>query len=484
MDTIAIEQKIYNWSVNTPDKIALIDKKKAFSYKELFQNIWACKLLLEKEYSIHKGDVVLLGADKNVSFIFTYFAFHFIGAKVVPVDVLSSKDRLDLIIEKTKPKLLIGIQSNCDTTVFKGFDIFENLELVDIPKNITFPMLDDIADILFTTGTSGEAKGVLLTHGNISASAENINLFIQNNNNDVELLALPISHSFGLGRIRCSLIAGSTLVLLGNIVNMKRLFRMLKDHSVTGFSMVPASWAYIRKMSGDRLADYTSQLNYIEFGSAYMSAADKDELRKLFPNTRICMHYGLTEASRSSFIEFHSDKDYLDTIGKPSPNVQISIVDEGGNIIGKGKEGEICIRGNHVCKGYLNSINQDAFINGFFRTGDIGFITSKGYICLNGRINEIINVGGKKLSPIEVEDKIKEFDSQLDVACIGIPDKDGVLGHVVKAFVVKGESKNTFDNIKVFLKKELEKYKLPVDYEWIDEIPKTSSGKIQRQKLN
>jgi long-chain acyl-CoA synthetase len=197
----------------------------------------------------------------------------------------------------------------------------------------------------------------------------------------------------------------------------------------------------------------------------------------------LCMHYGLTEASRSTFMEFNSSKNYLNTIGKPSPNVIIDIFDENGNKLSNEEEGEICIKGDHVSREYWNIDTNDLFYGEYFRTGDIGLINKNEYIILKGRSKEIINIGGKKLSPIEVEDKIKEFDPELEAVCIGIPDLQGILGEVVKAFVVKGNSICDFEEIDHFLKNKLEKYKVPVKYEWINEVPKTASGKIQRQKL-
>ena len=478
-----LEYKIHSWSVLTPNKIAIIDKKKTFSYKELFENIWASKKTLELEYGISKGDTVVLAANKNVAFVFIYFALHLIGAKVLPIDEKITQDRLKLTLDKISPKLIIGLANQISNIKIIGFNFFIDLEKSKIPEDINFPDLEDNADILFTTGTTGEPKGVILSHRNIAQSVNNINSFIGNNHNDIELLAMPISHSFGLARLKCVLSAGGTLVLLGSIVNMKRMFRIFDENKITGFGMVPASWSYIKKMSGNKLAEYSNQLNYIEFGSAYMSAEEKIVLSDLFPNTRLCMHYGLTEASRSTFMEFNSSIDHLDTIGKPSPNVIIDIFDEKGNKLSNEEEGEICIKGNHVSKEYLNIDKNDLFYGEYFRTGDIGLINNKGYIVLKGRSKEMINVGGKKLSPIEVENKIKEFDSELEAVCIGISDLKGVLGEVVKAFVVKGNSDYDFEEIDDFLKKKLEKYKVPVEYEWINEVPKTSSGKIQRQKL-
>ena len=237
-------------------------------------------------------------------------------------------------------------------------------------------------------------------------------------------------------------------------------------------------------MSGDKISHYSEQLKYIELGSAYLSPIEKLELTKLLPKTRLCMHYGLTEASRSTFIEFNSSKEYLNTVGIASPNVSIKILDSVGKDVGYDTEGEICINGPHVARKFINCNNKDMFHNEYFRTGDIGSISKEGHINLLGRSKELINVGGKKLSPMEVEDKINSLNKGLEAACIGVNDPNGILGEVVKAFIVKEPnldiSINYIDN---YLKEHLEGYKVPVFYEWISKLPKTSSGKLQRQKL-
>lgn len=481
---VTLEEHIFNSSNNTPNKTALIHNKKSYTYKELFQNIWSSKLFLEKEYDVIKGDSIILAANKNVGFIFSYFAIHLIGAKVVPLDEQITVDRLNYVLEETIPKLIIGLQNKTNDFNVISFDELNDIEKSKIPISIKFPNIDNDADIIFTTGTTGDPKGVVLTNNNIIESANNINSFIGNTSDDTELLAMPISHSFGLARLRCVFLTGGSIVLLGSIVNMKRMFRMFDEHNITGFGMVPSAWFYIKKMSGNKLAEYSDQLNYIELGSAYMSAEEKRVLVEMFPKTKLCMHYGLTEASRSSFLEFNAEKSFLDTIGKPSPNVSINIFDSDGNKILGEKEGEICIKGNHVSKKYLNTDKNDIFYGEYFRTGDIGLFNSDGYLIYKGRSKEIINIGGKKVSPIEVEDKIKEFDKKLEAVCVGVSDKNGVLGEVIKAFIVKGESTTIdFEKLDYYLRNNLEKHKIPVEYEWLIEIPKTSSGKIQRQKL-
>ena len=249
--------------------------------------------------------------------------------------------------------------------------------------------------------------------------------------------------------------------------------------------MVPASWTYIKKISGNKISDFAFQIKYIEIGSASMSLEDKKILMKLLPNTRICMHYGLTEASRSTFLEFHSDKIHINSIGKPSPNVDLKIFDEQGNEVQDTIEGEICIKGLHVCSNYWDESKLEFaknFNNKYFKTGDWGYKEKDGYIYLKSRKKEIINIGGKKVSPIEIEEVLNTVPGIKESVCIGIPDPNHVLGEVVKAFVIS-ENEITFSYIIKELRNKLESYKIPISIERIDVIPKTSSGKIQRLLL-
>jgi len=193
------------------------------------------------------------------------------------------------------------------------------------------------------------------------------------------------------------------------------------------------------------------------------------------------MHYGLTEASRSAFLEFHQDAAHIDSVGKASPNTDIEIFDEQRHSLPPNAEGEICVKGEHVMMGYLNHTVIDDFFDGYFRTGDWGYKDNEGYIYLKSRKKELINVGGKKVSPLEVEDELMKFAGIIDCACVGVPDPEGILGEVVKAFLVKDpQSDITFEEISSQLQCHLESYKLPVLYQWTEEIPRTLNGKIQR----
>lgn len=478
----SIEHKIWHWASLLPDKTAVKSGKKSATYLQLCQRVLGARDYFVNQLMLNAGDTIVLAAGKQIEFVYAYFGAHLAGLKVVPVDPATNPDRMAFIIKQTGASLLVGfdgIENNIRTIGLKEFE-----ELASEFSVPSFPYGNQIADILFTTGTTGKPKGVTLTYDNEAAAARNINEFIGNTGNDIELLALPVSHSFGLGRVRCCLYQGATLILLGSFANVKKLYRTIEEENVTGFTMVPASWRYLKKLTGNKLGDFRNQLRYIEMGSAFFSKEEKDELAGILPDTRVCMHYGLTEASRSTFMEFHQDASHMDSVGKASPHTEIKILDENGVECEAGNEGEICIKGEHVTHGYLDLPVGDSFFGDYFRTGDWGYKTEDGYVYLISRKKELINVGGKKVSPIEVEEQLLKIPGVEDSACIGVPDDNEVLGEVVKAFIVKEKgSEITFADIDEQLTGKLESYKIPVCYEWIDAIPKTQNGKIQRGLL-
>lgn len=480
---ISIVEQIFLYGKKYPDKCALSNGKSSLSYKELMESIVAAKSILEKEYGVKRNDRVIIAADKQLEFVSVYFACHLLGIVTLPIAPDTNENRYRLIKAKVKPALVIGFKDE-DGLVIEVKDLAGKSNGAEGIMSVSFPDMNNVADIIFTTGTTGEPKGVQLSQKNLAAAALNINTFIGNTSDDVELLALPISHSFGLGRMRCALSNGQTLVMLGSFANVKRFFRFIDEYHVTGFGMVPASWALIKKLSGMEIGNYKNQLHYIEIGSAPMPMKEKRVLIETLPNTRICMHYGLTEASRSAFMEFHEDENRLSTVGRQSPNMYISIKDENGQDVRLGEDGEICVKGDAVTVGYLDFLKEESFYGDYFRTGDWGRIDKEGYITLKSRKKELINVGGKKVSPVEVEEVLMAFDFVKDCACVAAEDPEGVLGEVVKAFIVTDQAeKVSFDYMDPLIGSRLEGYKHPLQYVVVEEIPKTSSGKVQRLLL-
>lgn len=473
-----IVQQIFSRCEVEGSKPAIISGTQRISYAELKANILKTKHYLEHTLQLKAKDFVLLGAHKAPEFLYTYCALQLLEAVAVPLALDTNPNTLTHILTQTQAVAAIGLE----LAEVSSSALFKPTEK-DAEASYSYPDLDSLAEVIFTSGTTGNPKGVLLSHRNISASAGNINQFVQTNAQDTELIALPISHSFGLGRLRCCLTAGATIVLLNSFVSLKKFFRLLENHQVTGLAMVPSAWAYIHKMSGDKIGNFQHQIRYIEYGSAKMPKEDKQLLMQLLPNTRHCMHFGLTEASRTCFMEFHQDSLHLDTIGKASPNVNIQLLNEEGETVPVGEVGEICVQGAHLFQGYLDGSWTKKKLETYFPTGDLGRQNPEGFMELEGRKTEQINVGGKKLAPLEVEELLNALPKIKESACVGIPDKTGLLGQVVKAYIVAEEPKTNLVQVQTYLSDKLEPYKIPQEIEWVDEIPKTKSGKIQRHKL-
>ena len=476
-----IEEQIFDHVQNTPDKVALISWDTEITYSQLWDYCLCAAEKLKQDYHLKKGDRVILSAAGNIEFVYAYFGVHIAGGICVPIDPDTNQTRFEYIEKSTTPVCVMGLLHNVKKETIPFTDVVNGTS----KATYIVPEQSQVADILFTTGTTGAPKGVALSYNNLSAAARNINAFIGNTSSDVELLALPVSHSFGLGRLRCSLSKGATVVMLGTFANVKKFFKEMARCQVTMFAMVPASWGFIKKMSGKYIGKFADQLKFIEIGSSFMPVEDKELLMSLLPKTRICMHYGSTEASRSAFMEFHTYKDNLLSIGKASPNVEIKIFTSQGTPAALGEEGEVCVKGEHVTCSYWNETPErfaSDFYDGYFRTGDCGTMDAEGNIYLKSRIKEMINVGGKKVSPMEVEDILNTIPGIKESACIGIPDPGIVLGEVVKAFIVADDNLSD-EEIMQQLRPQLEVYKLPVEIERINAIPKTGSGKIQRLSL-
>lgn len=494
----SIEELLVAHARRTPDKVAVMARRASATYRELLARSQAVATIYAR-LGLTAGDRIILAADKELEFVYAYFGAHLAGITVTPLDARTNDARLQYIIGALEPGIVIGFapEMTCGVrtlalrelgemlvaTDTSGASALADENLADQAADYQLPAPTTVADILFTTGTTGEPKGVELTVGNVAAAARNINTFIGNGSEDIEVLALPISHSFGLGRIRASIAAGATIYLLGSFANVKKLYRVLAETRATIFTMVPASYRYLVQLSGARLGEFADQLKYIELGSAYLAHEEKQALADLLPHTRICMHYGLTEASRSTFMEFHEDSARLDSVGRPSPYTEVAVFSPAGVRLADGECGEIAVRGEHVTHGYYRRDASGDFYGEYFRTGDYGY-TQDGYIYLVGRYKELINVGGKKVSPVEVEEVLRALPAVADCACVAAPDPSGLLGEVVKAFIVWEKGAPTdLAPLRAAVSASLEGYKVPQLWERVDAIPRTQNGKIQRLKL-
>jgi long-chain acyl-CoA synthetase len=470
----------------SPARLAVAVGTSAVSYGELWERIMLAAGLLREE-GVLPGDRVALAAPRKPEFLYAYFACHLLRAVAVPYEPDIAPARFQSIIDLFRPRLMLTHrQTRVDAPGCRSLPLDALTHSAVLPRADEFiePSPEQPADILLTSGTTGTPKGVILTHRNILAAARNINEFVGNTAEDREAVALPLSHSFGLGRVRCQMLAAGALILTRGFQFPKNMFEAMESWKATGFSFVPAAWNVLTRLTGDGLARFSAELKYIEIGSASMARAEKERLMRLFPSTRICMHYGLTEASRSAFIEFHESSDRLDSIGKPTPNVTIRIVDEEGRDLGPRRIGKIQIRGEHVMGGYWGADSGERLQGGWLRSGDLGYRDEDGYLYICGREDDVINVGGRKVHPTEIERSLLGHEGIADAVCVATPHP--ITGEAVRALLVPkpGHSElPSADALADFLRATLEEYKIPVAFEWVSSIATNALGKVDRKAM-
>lgn len=467
-------------TTNDPHRIALRCGTETVSYGQLRSRILGTAASLRR-LGVTEGDRVLICLGNTLATPVLYFAVHALAAVAVPIAPDTPEAALAWVAEDCEAKLAVvekkveGVSCPVVTPA--------SLIAADVDHDIV-PVLhpDSIADLLYTTGTTGRKKGVVLTHANVLAAARNITEFIGTRPDDLEVVPLPLSHSFGLGRLRCMALVGHTLVLEPGVGSGAQLVKRIVDERATGLALVPAGFDILRKMTGDLLGQASQHLRYIEIGSAVMRPDTRAWLTELLPNTRICHHYGLTEASRAVFTEYHADAHKPGTAGRAAPNSSMSICNEDGRSLPAGESGEVVVRGAMVMREYWKQpeLTAQSFFGDGLRTGDIGYVDEDGYLFLLGRRSDLINVGGRKVAPDEVEFFLCQLDGVRDAGCIAQPD--GLLGECVKAFLV-ADREIRKSEVVTFLRSRLEEFKIPQTVERIASIPRTSSGKIQRHKL-
>lgn len=467
-----------------PASLAVASGASAVTYGELWEKVLLAAHGL-RERGVEPGDRVMLAAPREPEFLYAYFACHLLRAIAVPYEPDIAPPRFESILELLRPRIVLtSSRMPMETPKCNSLALAALIPATDLPRTEEFiePDPGQPADILLTSGTTGKPKGVVLSHGNILAAARNINQFIGNTVEDREAVALPLSHSFGLGRVRCQILAGGALILTRGFQFPKQMFEVMRSWRATGFAFVPAAWALLTRLTGEMLAEFSAQMRYIEIGSASMPRTEKERLMRLFPRTRICMHYGLTEASRSAFIEFHESRDRLDSVGRPTPNVAIRIVDEEGHELGPNEVGRIQLRGEHVMTGYWGTDPGESRDGAWFSSGDVGYRDQEGYLYVCGRVDDMINVGGRKVNPAEVEQALQRQERIADAVCVGT--QDPITGEAVRALLVARPGDRELPSAEAladFLSARLENYKIPVSFEWVSSIPTNPSGKVARK---
>ncbi|MDD6190779.1 MAG: class I adenylate-forming enzyme family protein [Firmicutes bacterium] len=493
-----VENLAHNALAN-PDRLCLADERKSLTYKQVWDSI--CGLAMHFEsLGVRRGSCVVVECNQSVDYMICEFALHLLKAVFVPLEKNAALNRILEISQDTDAVLHIGTSPVDELSSVPHFDIstsdafalgcerdgvyrgsIEDLEVID------FPDRDVVSEILFSTGTTGKSKGIVLTHGNDIAIAENVCCGVKMKPENVEMIPMPTSHSHGLRRTYANMVNGSSVVFVDGIMLLKKVFGMMDEYKVTSMDLSPSMLSIIFKLSKDRLGDYKDVLDYIQLGSAPLSEEDKEHLSRILPNTRLYNFYGSTEAGCSCLMDFNGAPKAPGCIGKPAVNAHFIVVDENRNEIKSSPDnlGFLASSGAINMKEYFKApeLTAEAMPDGdYIYTKDLGYIDEDGYVYMLGRKDDVINYGGVKISPEEIESMVIKNDMIEDCACV--PVEDSLTGQAPKLYIVLAEGVEYNDkSFKSFLAEVLDANKLPKYIEEIDEIPRTFNGKIIRKQL-
>ena len=468
-----------------PDKIALKDETNSISYNKLLKNSKYVSNSLQK--IIHSGQVVSLLSENSIDFVIIYFGILMAGGIVHIIPPNSSDMQILSQIQKVNPVIILCSETmkNKITRIKHEHILISNMITDSLCSKVNHELIEDqfneVSSIIFTSGTTGSPKGVKNKHKNIIFVVNNIIKIIGIKTDDVEINPLQLSHSFGLGCLHTIIAQGATAIIFRNSINLKAILDEAISNRATGFVGVPATFQSILDNYKEDFRKAGKNFRYLLTNSVPMPKEQIKEILNLFPFTNFFTYYGLTEASRSTFLLFNSDITKIESVGKPAHDVEIKIVTNDENTNNESKIGEVLIKGPNVIDEYWRDTGGKYKIkDGWIKTGDLGFFDNDGYLYLRGRKDDVINVSGEKVSPVEIELVIRQLDGIKDVGIIGMPDR--VFGEIPVAYVV---AKSTLkeNEILYHCTKVLERYKIPQKIIFTDVLPKNEFGKIEKSVL-
>ena len=481
-----IVQRIFEHALKAPDDIAIIADDHETTYREFADMIYSISLWL-KAKGVGQGDHVVVQASHEVTCPACWYAVHLLGGVMVPVEKNAPESRILEIAAATDSRFVIAKKASGSTSVL--WSSYEDIYAIEHKYNFTtdtaidYPDINLPCEIIFTTGTTGKSKGVVLTHRQKSfyTSVSAFSFGVKEGNR--YLVTTPLSHSGGIRAIHNAMSSGCCSVLLDGMADLSKFFMTIEKHHVTSLFLPPTAIRILLYKTGDAFSKFKNQIDYVSTGSAALFESDSDGLKKLLPYSRLYNVYAASEFPGGSIYNYSDDDFRANCIGKPMRGVDISLLTEDGRFTKEaGIEGLICVKSEMVMKGYYNEpeLTRQVMKDGWFVSSDIGRFDADGYLYYIGRKDDVINLGGYKIAPTDVENIA--LQSGLVHECICIEDSDEYGIPFIKLLVVVAD-KSKFDPkaLNTFLSDKLEKYKIPRTIEAVDALMKTYNGKTDRK---
>ncbi len=506
--------RVYETSKLQPQKTAYHFMGKDTSYAEFDQSVsmFASALL---GVGVKEGDHVAFLLGNTPHFLISLYATMRIGATAIPINPIYSPDEISYILHNSDAKAVITLDQLlplvekaavafptieqyiiCETSddveekiealpeaAKEKVQLFSrliatgkpNFEPVSVNENET-------AIILYTSGTTGHPKGAMLTHKNLYSNARDVGDYLGFSENDRIVATLPVFHVFALTVVvNAPLLKGATVLLLPRF-SPSEVFNTIKSEQATVFAGVPTMFNFLYQYPEGKTEDFDS-IRLAISGGASLPVALLHNFEEKF-NVRVSEGYGLSEASPVTCFNPLDRERVPGSIGTNIVNVENKVVDEYGDEVPVGEVGELIVRGPNVMKGYYKMPEETAVAirDGWLYTGDLARQDENGYFYIVDRKKDMIIVGGYNVYPREVEEVLFAHPDIVEAAVIGVPDPD--FGEEVQAFVVLKKGAQLEEKaLKEFCAKRLAKYKIPETIDFLDELPKNTTGKILRRSL-
>ncbi|MDW0112578.1 fatty acid--CoA ligase family protein [Sporosarcina saromensis] len=506
--------KVYETSKLQPEKSAYHFMGKDTSYAEFDQSVSMFATALQG-LGVERGDHVAFLLGNTPHFLISLYATMRIGATAIPINPIYSSDEISYILHNSDAKVVIAVDPLLPLVekAVQGFPAIEQFIICEVSEDVgqRFVALPDTvkskvklfssviatgrpniqpvaveenetAIILYTSGTTGQPKGAMLTHGNLFSNARDVADYLGFSEDDRVVATLPVFHVFALTVVvNAPLLKGATILLVPRF-SPGDVFETIKTKQATVFAGVPTMYNFLYQYPAAVKEDFATVRLAIS-GGASLPVALLHNFENKF-DVRVSEGYGLSEASPVTCFN-PLDRDRVPgSIGTNIVNVENKVVNELGEEVTVGEVGELIVKGPNVMKGYYKMPEETAATirDGWLYTGDLARQDEGGYFYIVDRKKDLIIVGGFNVYPREVEEVLFAHPAISEAAVIGVPDPD--FGEEVQAFVVlKEDAQVTEEQLKQFCTQKLAKYKVPAVIEFLDELPKNTTGKILRRSL-
>ncbi len=489
----------------SPDKLALRRQHAAWRYGELAQGAAAASAVV-RAAGLVPGDRVALLFRNSPEYVACFYGALAERLVVVPLNVQERASVLANQIAHAQARLVLGDPAHPEWralseavgpgTALRAVPALDTetsaaafaASLGETPgAPVVSPVVarDELAMLLYTSGTTGRPRAVMLSHGNLVANTRTIVDYLALGPADVGLTVMPFHFSYGNSVLQTHLAAGATLLLEDNLAYPLVVLRRLQEERVTGFSGVPSTYAIL--LSRCRLEDFDLRaLRYLTQAGGAMPRAAIQRVRELVPGARFFVMYGQTEATaRLTYLPPEELDARLGSVGRPLAGLEVELRGPEGERLPPGQVGELCVRGPSVMLGYWRdeAATREVLVDGWLRTGDLARRDEAGCLYIEGRSVEMIKVGSFRVSPQEVEEVLVALPGVAEVAVTWTPDE--LLGQAVKAVLVLREGAALDEHqVRAHCRAQLAAYKVPRVVTFARELPRTSSGKVQRYKLS